>query len=82
MRPHTPIGLIGYSGGAIASEWAAELAPSYAPAVSKRIVGTAIGGVLVHPGHNLHYIDGSLVWSGVQPAALRRSLATTQGLIR
>ncbi|RYJ06407.1 MAG: triacylglycerol lipase [Actinomycetales bacterium] len=64
------IGLMGYSGGAIGSEWAAELAASYAPAVSKRIVGTAIGGVLVHPGHNLHYVEGSTVWAGVLPMAL------------
>ncbi len=65
-----PLGLIGYSGGAIASEWAAELAADYAPDVSRRIVGTAIGGVFVHPGHNLHYVDGSLVWAGVMPMAL------------
>ncbi|GAB4010699.1 lipase family protein [Nocardioides ultimimeridianus] len=64
------IGLIGYSGGAIASEWAAELAPTYSPGVASRIVGTAIGGVLVHPGHNLHYVQGSLVWAGVMPMAL------------
>ncbi|MEQ6903528.1 lipase family protein, partial [Nocardioides sp. YIM 152588] len=65
-----PIGLIGYSGGAIASEWAAELAPSYSPAVARRIVGTAIGGVLVHPAHNLPYVEGSTVWAGVAPMAL------------
>ncbi|MEZ0579652.1 lipase family protein [Nocardioides sp. MH1] len=65
-----PVGLIGYSGGAIASEWAAELAHDYAPDVARRIVGTAIGGVFVHPGHNLHYVDGSLVWAGVLPMAL------------
>lgn len=65
-----PIGLLGYSGGAIASEWATELAPDYAPDVDRRIVGTAIGGVLVHPGHNLHYIDGSQVWAGVAAMAL------------
>jgi len=64
------IGLLGYSGGAIASEWAAELAPTYAPGIAKRIVGTAIGGVLVHPGHNLHYINGSQTWAGVAPMAL------------
>ena len=64
------IGLMGYSGGAIASEWAAELAATYAPTVSKRIVGTAIGGVLVHPGHNLHYVEGSTIWAGVLPMAL------------
>jgi len=67
---HAPIGMMGYSGGAIATEWAAELASSYAPGVSKRIVGSAAGGVLVEPAHNLHYIDGSLLWSGVMPMAL------------
>ncbi|KAA1421394.1 triacylglycerol lipase [Nocardioides humilatus] len=66
----TPVGLIGYSGGAIGSEWAAELAHDYAPDVARRIVGTAIGGILVHPGHNLHYMDGSLAWAGVLPMAL------------
>lgn len=64
------IGLLGYSGGAIATEWAAELAHSYAPGVAKRIVGSAAGGVLVDPDHNLHYINGSLVWAGVMPMAL------------
>ena len=44
LTAHTKVGLMGYSGGAIASEWAAELAPTYAPGVAKRIVGTAIGG--------------------------------------
>jgi hypothetical protein len=64
------IGLIGYSGGAIATEWAAELAPSYAPEVNRRIVGAAFGGVLVDPAHNLHYVDGSAVWAGVIPMAI------------
>jgi hypothetical protein len=64
------IGLIGYSGGAIATEWAAELAPSYAPDVNGRIVGAAFGGVLADPAHNLHYVDGSAVWAGVIPMAV------------
>lgn len=64
------IGLIGYSGGAIATEWAAELAPSYAPDVNKRLVGATFGGVLVDPAHNLHYVDGSSLWAGVMPMAL------------
>ncbi|SNT26435.1 lipase family protein [Rhodococcoides kyotonense] len=37
-----PIGITGYSGGAIASGWAAQLAPSYAPELN--IVGVAFGG--------------------------------------
>ena len=62
--------LLGYSGGAIASEWAAELAPSYAPDVNGRLIGAAIGGVLVHPAHNLHYIENTYIWAGVMPMAL------------
>jgi hypothetical protein len=66
----TKVGLIGYSGGAIATEWAAELAPSYAPDVDRRIVGSALGGVLVDPAHNLHYVDGTPIWAGVLPMAI------------
>lgn len=64
------VAMLGYSGGAIAAEWAAELAPSYAPDVNKRMIGAALGGVLVHPAHNLHYVDGSVSWAGVMPMAI------------
>jgi hypothetical protein len=64
------IGLIGYSGGAIATEWATELAPSYAPDVNRHIVGAAMGGVFVDPDHNLHYVDGSRIWAGTIPMAI------------
>lgn len=40
-----PIGLIGYSGGSIATNAAARLAPGYAPELVDRLVGAAIGGV-------------------------------------
>jgi hypothetical protein len=63
-------GLIGYSGGAIATEWAAELAPEYAPEINTKLVGAALGGVLADPAHNLHYVDGSSVWAGVMPMAI------------
>jgi hypothetical protein len=66
----TKIGMLGYSGGAIATEWAAELAPTYAPNVNRRLVGAAFGGVLVDPAHNLNYISGSTLWSGVLPIAV------------
>lgn len=64
------IGLMGYSGGAIGTEWAAELAAKYAPAISGRIVGSTMGGVLVEPDHNLHYVSGSLAWAGVMAMAM------------
>jgi hypothetical protein len=61
----TKIGMLGYSGGAIGTSWAAALAPTYAPDVNRQLVGAAEGGVLVDPVHNLHYVDGSKVWAGV-----------------
>ena len=64
------VAMIGYSGGAIATEWAAELAHTYARTLGKRLVGASFGGVLADPAHNLHYIDGSLVWAGVIPMAV------------
>src|SRR5208282_1885470 len=70
LTANTKIGLAGYSGGAIATEWAAELAPTYAPEINSDVVGAAMGGVLVDPAHNLKYVEGSTVWAGVIPMAL------------
>ncbi len=64
------VAMLGYSGGALATEWAAELAPAYAPDVNARMIGAALGGVLVDPAHNLHYVEGSGFWAGVIPMAL------------
>jgi len=66
----TQVALMGYSGGAIATEWAAELAPGYAPEVDRMIVGASFGGVLVDPAHNLHYVSASEEWAGVIPMGL------------
>lgn len=38
----TPVGMIGYSGGAQATAWATELQPTYAPEL--KLVGSAFGG--------------------------------------
>lgn len=64
----TPVGMVGYSGGSIATDFAAELAPRYAPQLD--IVGTAEGGVPAHYFHNMSYVNGSSDWSGVIPAVL------------
>ncbi|MGH3165523.1 MAG: lipase family protein, partial [Trebonia sp.] len=64
----TKAGIVGYSGGAIATEWASELAPSYAPSLN--LVGAASGGVPVDFAHNLTYINGDQDWAGVIPAVL------------
>ncbi len=66
----TKLGMVGYSGGAIATEWATEMAPRYAPDVNSKLAGSAFGGVFVHPIHNLHYVDGSQSWAAVMPLAL------------
>lgn len=63
----TKIGLMGYSGGAIATNWAAQLAPEYAPDINDKIVGAATGGLLVNALHNIKYVDGSLNWAGLIP---------------
>ncbi len=70
LAPGTKIGLAGYSGGAIATEWAAQLAPKYAPEINSDIVGAAMGGVLVDPAHNLKYVEGSSSWASIIPMAL------------
>ncbi|MHB1711789.1 MAG: lipase family protein [Acidimicrobiales bacterium] len=41
----TPVALWGYSGGALATTWSVELAPTYAPSLNLK--GAAAGGVLV-----------------------------------
>jgi hypothetical protein len=69
----TPVGLVGYSGGSIASEWASELEPSYAPELN--IAGVADGGIPVDYAHMFAYINGSSAWAGVIPAV-------TLGLVR
>ncbi|MER5485569.1 lipase family protein [Streptomyces sp. NPDC002812] len=70
LNSATRIGLAGYSGGAIATHWAAALAPGYAPDVDRRLVGYAEGGLLVAPAHNLKYVSGSTIWAGVAPMAV------------
>jgi hypothetical protein len=64
------IGLAGYSGGAIATEWAAQEAPKYAPEINADLVGAAMGGVLVDPAHNLKYVEGSSTWASIIPMSL------------
>jgi hypothetical protein len=66
----TPIGMFGYSGGAIATDWAAQMAPAYAPDVNRQLVGAAEGGVLVDPAHNLAYVNGSSIWAGIIPMSI------------
>jgi hypothetical protein len=65
----TPVGMLGYSGGAVATEFASELAPTYAPHLD--IVGVAEGGIPVDLFHELAYIDNpDSSWTGQIPSYL------------
>ena len=65
----TPVGMLGYSGGAVATEFASELAPAYAPGLD--IVGVAEGGIPVDLFHELAYIDNpDSSWTGQIPSYL------------
>ncbi|GAA4617672.1 lipase family protein [Actinoallomurus liliacearum] len=61
-----PWALNGYSGGAQATGWAAELQPSYAPDVT--LVGAAMGGVPADPAAVARSLDGG-IFSGFEAAA-------------
>lgn len=68
LPPSTPVGLAGYSGGSVPTQWGAEVAPAYAPELN--IIGAAAGGLPVNLAHNLPYVSGSTNWAGVIPALI------------
>ena len=53
----TPVALNGYSGGAFATGWGAELATTYAPEL--HIVGTSMGGTPADQAVTGKYLDGT-----------------------
>ena len=68
IGPDTQVGLSGYSGGAVAANWASELAPAYAPKLN--IVGVAEGGIPANYFNHLAYIDGTAEYSAAIPGEL------------
>jgi len=64
----TPVGMMGYSGGSIAADWASELQPHHAKDLN--LVGTAMGGIPANLKHNLPYINGTPEWSDVIPGSM------------
>jgi hypothetical protein len=63
----TPVGMNGYSGGAIASTWAEALARQYAPELN--IVAVAAGGIFPDIDYTISTMDGS-IWYGVEIGVL------------
>jgi triacylglycerol lipase len=54
-----PIGLWGYSGGGLASAWAAEMSGSYAPELN--VVGAVLGSPVGDLGHTFRRLNGTLM---------------------
>jgi pimeloyl-ACP methyl ester carboxylesterase len=58
LSPSAPVGLWGYSGGGLASAWAAEVAADYAPELD--IAGAVLGSPVGDLGHTFRRLNGSL----------------------
>ncbi len=58
LSGETPIGLWGYSGGGLASAWAAEMCGTYAPELD--IVGAVLGSPVGDLGHTFRRLNGGL----------------------
>ncbi|QUR67377.1 lipase family protein [Mycobacterium spongiae] len=59
LSPSAPIGLWGYSGGGLASAWAAEMCGEYAPELN--IVGAVLGSPVGDLGHTFRRLNGTLL---------------------
>jgi len=58
LSPDTPVGLWGYSGGGLASAWAAEVQGDYAPELN--VVGAVLGAPVADLGHAFRRLNGSI----------------------
>ena len=59
ISPAAPIGLWGYSGGGLASAWAAEMCGEYAPELD--IVGAVLGSPVGDLGHTFRRLNGGFL---------------------
>jgi len=62
LAPSAPIGLWGYSGGGLASAWAAEICADYAPELD--VVGAVLGSPVGDLGHTFRRLNGG-IFSGL-----------------
>lgn len=76
--PATPAALWGYSGGSLASGWAAQLQAQYAPELDIR--GVAVGGFLTDPAQAIIRTIGT-VFSGVPISVLPGLIRTDPVLV-
>jgi len=71
LSPSAPVGLWGYSGGGLASAWAAEMSGSYAPDLN--VVGAVLGSPVGDLGQTFRRLNGTYM-SGL-PALVVAALA-------
>ena len=71
LSESAPIGLWGYSGGGLATAWAAEMSGSYAPELN--VVGAVLGSPVGDLGHTFRRLNGTFM-SGL-PALVVAALA-------
>ncbi len=71
LTASAPVGLWGYSGGGLATAWAAEMSADYAPELN--VVGAVLGSPVADPGNAFRRLNGSLL-SGL-PGLMAASLA-------
>ncbi|KAK6465388.1 secretory lipase-domain-containing protein [Scheffersomyces coipomensis] len=63
------VALWGYSGGSLASGWAAALQPAYAPELSTNLIGAAVGGFVTNITATAVAVDGG-PFTGLVPLAV------------
>ena len=63
------VAMWGYSGGSLASGWAAALQPTYAPELKENLIGVALGGFVTNITATAESVDGGLA-AGLIPVAL------------
>lgn len=69
IQADAKVSMWGYSGGSLASAWAAVLQPTYAPDLSGNIVGAAIGGTVPNINNVINTINGGPL-AGIIPAGM------------
>lgn len=69
ISPDAEVAMFGYSGGTIATGWAANLQPTYAPDLKGQIIGAAMGGWVTNITLTARAVNKSL-FAGLIPLAI------------
>lgn len=69
IDPNAKVAMWGYSGGTIASGWAAQLQPKYAPDLKDNLIGAALGGWVTNITLTAEATDGT-IFAGLIPNAV------------